>query len=554
MSVKQIRPMRRSALISPWGVGAIVPFVNDESLMIAGLDMWRYQSTAPFIIKDERLQKRLGVKELRWPPDFRDFETDSENCNLKIPAVRFPRWNYCPFCGTMKKVGLFTKQPKCDAYQWSHGRKCDNKLEALKEQYGRSSDRIKADMPFGDWIDFWYQTYCRHTLRITTRTDYENRIYNHIIPEIGKILLNRLSQSDLQQFYAKEKTDGRKLHAKTYGKGLSDRTIRGIHANCRTALQRAVQDGLIRTNPAVGCKLPPKKAREMQVLTQNEILRFLHQAKEEGYYELFLLELGTGMRRGEILALKWSDLDFATGELRIERQVYIIKAEVIISAPKTKASIRTVILPPSLLKTLVAYKETVDSEWMFPSPTNNGRPRNPSSVRKRLQLILERAGCKKVRFHDLRHTFATMALEHGMDVKTLSATIGHVSSATTLDIYSHITDTMQRQAAVHIDRKIGGTDAQMPTIAREERKDTSPVEFTPYKPKIRKPGTGCVTMINDHLYEGRYTPTNAYGKRESHNIYAKTREECEEKLAEMITEVRAQIKDEKERIKAGQSA
>ena len=181
--------------------------------------------------------------------------------------------------------------------------------------------------------------------------------------------------------------------------------IRAIHANTRTALQRAVQDGLIRTNPAVGCKLPPKKAREMQVLTQNEILRFLHQAKEEGYYELFLLELGTGMRRGEILALKWSDLNFKTGELRIERQVYIIKAEVIISAPKTKASIRTVILPPSLLKTLVAYKETVDSEWMFPSPTDNGRPRNPSSVRKRLQLILERAGCKKVRFHDLRHPY-----------------------------------------------------------------------------------------------------------------------------------------------------
>ena len=290
------------------------------------------------------------------------------------------------------------------------------------------------------------------------------------------------------------------------------------------------------------------------MLTQNEIIRFLHQAKEEGCYELFLLELGTGMRRGEILALKWSDLNFATGELRIERQVYIIKAEVIISEPKTKASIRTVILPPSLLKTLVAYKETVDSEWMFPSPKDNGRPRNPSSVRKRLQLILERAGCKKVRFHDLHHTFATMALEHGMDVKTLSATIGHVSSATTLDIYSHITDTMQRQAAVHIDRKIGGTDAQMPTIARKERKDTSPVEFTPYKPKIRKPGTGCVTMINDHLYEGRYTPTNAYGKRESLNIYAKTREECKEKLAEMIAEVKAQIKAEKERLKAEQEA
>lgn len=111
--------------------------------------------------------------------------------------------------------------------------------------------------------------------------------------------------------------------------------------------------------------------------------------------------------------------------------------------------------------------------------------------------------------------------------------------------------TMQRQAAVHIDRKIGGTDAQMPTAQPSAGQDASPVEFTPYKPKIRKPGTGCVTMINDHLYEGRYTPTNAYGKRESHNIYAKTREECEEKLAEMIERVKAYIAEEKAKLKEG---
>ena len=100
----------------------------------------------------------------------------------------------------------------------------------------------------------------------------------------------------------------------------------------------------------------------------------------------------------------------------------------------------------------------------------------------------------------------------------------------------------------HIDRKIGGTGAQMPTAEPSAGQDTVTIEFTPYKPKIRKPGTGCVTMINDHLYEGRYTPTNAYGKRESHNIYAKTREECEEKLAKMIAEVKAQIKAEKEKM------
>ena len=165
-----------------------------------------------------------------------------------------------------------------------------------------------------------------------------------------------------------------------------------------------------------------------------------------------------------------------------------------------------------------------------------------------MKQLLKKSGLPNIRFHALRHTFATHALTSGVDAKTLSGILGHTNASFTVDIYSHITDTMQRQAAVHIDRKIGGTDAQMPTIAREERKDTSPVEFTPYKPKIRKPGTGCVTMINDHLYEGRYTPTNAYGKRESHNIYAKTREECEEKLAEMIAEVKAQIKAEKEKM------
>lgn len=123
------RPIRRSALIGPWGVGAIVPFPNDESLMIAGLDMWRYNNSHPFLIEDDRLQKRLGVKELRWPPDFRERNADAENCNLKIPAVRFPTWLYCPFCGTMRKVTYYSNEqaPECDCYQWPRGRNCNPK-------------------------------------------------------------------------------------------------------------------------------------------------------------------------------------------------------------------------------------------------------------------------------------------------------------------------------------------------------------------------------------------------------------------------------------------
>jgi len=248
----------------------------------------------------------------------------------------------------------------------------------------------------------------------------------------------------------------------------------------------------------------------------------------------------------------WSDLNFATGELRIERQVYPVNGKLIISEPKTKASVRTVVLPQSLLNVLAEYKKNTNSKWLFPSPLGNDKPRNPSSVRKRLQLILERAECKRVRFHDLRHTFSTLALEHGMDIKTLSATIGHMTAATTLDIYSHITDTMQKQAAVSIDRKIGKTDAKMPergsTPTKAEKADVS--DFEPFVGKIRRPGTGCVTMINDHLYEGRFSPRDADGKQLSKNIYAKTREECEEQLAAMITQVKAEIAEQKARKKA----
>lgn len=153
------KPMRRSALISPWGIGSIVPFPNDESLMIAGLDMWRYNSIEPFLIKDERLQKRLSVKELRWPPDFRKPSADYKNCNLKIPAVRFPRWYYCPFCGTMQRVGYFTKQPTCDAYQWDHGRKCDPKRKYKRKMIPERFVVVCPeghidDFPIAEWVHY----------------------------------------------------------------------------------------------------------------------------------------------------------------------------------------------------------------------------------------------------------------------------------------------------------------------------------------------------------------------------------------------------------------
>lgn len=159
MAVMQKKPMRRNALISPWGVGSIVPFPGDESLMIAGLDMWKYNAKDEFIIRDERLQKRLGVEELRLPPDFRDRKSDPINSNLIIPAVRFPRWQYCPYCGNMEYVGLFTKQPTCSAFQWSTGRNCDpnarNKRKLIPERFVVVCPNGHIDdFPVAEWLHY----------------------------------------------------------------------------------------------------------------------------------------------------------------------------------------------------------------------------------------------------------------------------------------------------------------------------------------------------------------------------------------------------------------
>ena len=438
--------------------------------------------------------------------------------------------------------------PKTKAVFGKSKRECAEKLAALKTQLGGiPSDKLRPEMRFADWLDHWYETHCKPNIRTSTQSGYEDRIRLHIKPELGEIPLNRLTQNDLQQFYARLKKSGRKTRTEYYGEGLSDRMVRMCHAVCRSALERAVRDDLLRTNPAIGCKLPPKKAKEMQVLDREELQKFLIQAQADGYYELFLLDLCTGLRRGELIALQWEDLNFETGVLTVNKQAYTVNGELQIIPPKTKASVRKLVLPPAVLAVLREYRKKVDSRWMFPSPVKADRPITPGVARRRLQTILERADCKRVRFHDLRHTFATLALENGMDVKTLSAMLGHVSAATTLDIYTHITDDMQRAAAENIDRGIGKAAPQEDDS--EPGRETAPAtaekpkmtDFKPYVGRKRRSGTGCVSEINDHLFEGRYSPKWPDGKKHARNVYAHTREECEEKLKVLIVEMKAEI-------------
>ena len=424
---------------------------------------------------------------------------------------------------------------------------CKAKLEQLRESFEvPAPDPPKPGISLGDWLDHWYQTYKKASLRPNTQMSYERRIYQHIIPALGNVYLDKLTTGDIQQFYAHLKQSGRLLRRELYGEGLSNQTVRGIHTTLHAALDKAVEEKLIFRNPADSCKLPPAKSREMKVLTPEEIQRLLIQAKEDGCYELLLLDLATGLRRGEILALQWDDLNFRTGALRVERQVHRVKGELVISPPKTKAGNRTILLPAPVLKVLKAYQKTVHSCWMFPSPVKEDSPMDPAAVRKRLQTVLERAECKRLRFHDLRHTFATASLEHGMDIKTLSTIIGHVSSTTTLNTYTHVTDAMRQSAADKIDRGIGRAEPKPRQESAPQK--PAPRTFQAHKGQRRKPGTGCVGRINDHLWEGRYSPI-INGKRVARNVYAKTEAECEEKLATLIQEMKAEITAIKNRMK-----
>ena len=281
---------------------------------------------------------------------------------------------------------------------------CSAKLNALKASLQGPSEpkqrKPNADMTFGAWLDRWYQRECKPHIRPKTQADYENRIYQHVIPELGAIPLAKLTAADLQQFYNRLKEGGRLLRVEQYGPGLSDRMVKSCHVTCRMALDQAVAQGLILKNPALSCKAPVTRPKEMQVLTGEEIQRLLIQAKEDGCFELLLLELSTGLRRGEILALRWDDLDFRTGTLRVERQVQRIQGKLAVSQPKTRASCRSILLPAPVLEILAQYRQSVSSHWMFPSPKKEDSPLDPATVRKKLSAVLKRAGCPAARFHD----------------------------------------------------------------------------------------------------------------------------------------------------------
>jgi len=336
---------------------------------------------------------------------------------------------------------------------------CKEKLKAAiaAAKVEQTPEPTAVAYTVAEWIDCWYENFIKPNLRETTRNQYESFIRHHIKPYVGSTPLTKLSALDLQKIYNKLKTSGRiQTDHALPNPGLSAKTVRSIHMMLSSCLEKAVAERLIPTNPAHGCTIPPKEKQEMKILPPEQIGKFLAEAHRAGYLPMFFLELTSGLRRGELLALLWADVDTANNTIFVSKQVIRVNGALKVLPPKTKNAVRRIVLPRQTIELLIAEHERhPDSQLLFPSPKTGGHL-DPPAVARKLKTLLKRAGIDEIRFHDLRHTFATVSLQSGVNVKALSHNLGHYSAGFTLDTYTHVTTQMQADAA----EKIGGFMSQ----------------------------------------------------------------------------------------------
>ena len=267
--------------------------------------------------------------------------------------------------------------------------------------------RRADEYTLGTWLQTWYELYAKPHLRFSTAEYYRRGIELHITPRIGDIPLKKLTGRDLQWLYKDLQEHGRLREAQK-GKqpGLSDSTIRGIHTMLHNALDRAVKERLIVRNPADDCVPPKIPKHEMKILPPEQIKSYLTAADQRGVLPMFYLELISGLRKGELVALQWSDLDIENKTISVSKQAGRNNAgEPDITRPKTENSIRKISIPQDAVDLLVAeHQKHPSNPWMFPSP-KTGEMYHPDSVVNIHKKILKDAGLEHLRFHDLRHPY-----------------------------------------------------------------------------------------------------------------------------------------------------
>jgi integrase len=311
-------------------------------------------------------------------------------------------------------------------------------------------------MTVGEYLDGWLKA-SRDTVRQSTHERHKELVEIHIKPALGRLRLKDLNPAHARFFY-RERLDS----------GLAPATVHKIHAVLHKALKAAVSDGLVPRNAAAGLKLPRIAAEEINPLDSEEARRFLEAAREtpDRLEALYVLALNTGMRQGELLALKWDDVDLERGMLQVRRTLTRTGGSYSLGEPKTKKSRRTIRLTAgaveALRKHLRGQLEEMERMGSLYQPgglvfaTETGTIINPSNLRNRsFKPLLKRAGLRQIRFHDLRHTCATLLLSKNVNPKVVSEMLGHASVRITLDTYSHLMPDTQEKAARALEDVLG---------------------------------------------------------------------------------------------------
>ena len=325
------------------------------------------------------------------------------------------------------------------------------KLSELLHQLDTGTLMKPGKTTVADYLQSWLSDQAKPSLSPRSFERYLGIVQQHLIPSMGNLPLTQLKPEHLQKHYAD-----------ALNSGLNPRTVRYHHAVIHVALRTAVKWGLVPRNVADSVDPPKFKRLQMQTWNEYEVNQFLDAAKSSQYYALFYTALYTGMRRSELLALRWQDIDFIYSQISVSRSLHHLKdGSYIFTQPKSEHSRRTIALPPSAFLMLEAYHKAMEIEARMIGSTLSdadlifntlGKPYRPNTITRAWQSLCVKAGINVIRFHDARHTHASLMLKQGIHPKIVQERLGHASIAMTLDIYSHVAPGIQEAAAESFDK------------------------------------------------------------------------------------------------------
>ena len=330
------------------------------------------------------------------------------------------------------------------------------KLKELTAALDAGTYIAPSKVTVGQWLDVWQQDYLVN-VRPSTVTSYEATIRNHIKPRIGAIRLESLTTHDIQEFYNSLRTPSENR------KALSAKTIKNIHGILHHALQQAMLNNYIRTNPSNSCVIPRATKKKVKPLNEYQIADFLKAIKGHKYESMFLVALFTGIRQGEVCGLQWGCVDFDDGTILIDKQLQSLRgktrgdSEKYSLVPTKNGKERTITAAPYVMELLWKTKQSQNANrklWGKAFQENDlvftdelGNRITPQALYRAFKIIVTELGMPMVRFHDLRHSYAVISLKSGDDVKTVQENLGHATSAFTLDVYGHVTEKMKKDSA-----------------------------------------------------------------------------------------------------------